>query len=151
MAAFRTREPVYKNILHPTDLSGSHFRMCAQAAEIAKCFHAKLYLLHVIEPPSSLQLAQGLGFAEFDQPVKDDAWMVMNVLGEALNIPASQQFVEVGSIKMHVLNKVNELGCDLIIIGSHTPNKLPSFLGSTAHAVVHHANCDVLTLRAEPA
>ena len=64
---------MYTNILLATDLSENHFHMCEQAVEIAKCFHAKLYLLHVIEPPASLQLAQGLGFAEFDHPVKDDA------------------------------------------------------------------------------
>jgi len=139
---------VYTNILHATDLSENHFHMCQQAVDIAKSFNATLYLLHVIEPPPSLQLAQGLGFAEFDQPVKDDAQAVMRVLGEALNIPDSQLFVEIGSIKMHVLNKVNELSCDLIIIGGHTPNKLPAFLGSTAHAVIHKACCDVLTLRA---
>ncbi|AHE67227.1 universal stress protein [Legionella oakridgensis] len=138
---------MYTSILHPTDLSENHFHMSEKAVEIAKCFNAKLFLLHVIEPPTSLQLAQGLGFAEFDKPIKEDAWAVMNVLGEALNIPVSQQFVEVGSIKMHVLEKVNELACNLIIIGRHRPTTLPAFLGSTAHAVIHHAPCDVLTLK----
>jgi nucleotide-binding universal stress UspA family protein len=140
---------MYANILHATDLRENHFEMCRRAMDIANCFQAKLYLLHVIEPPASLQLAQGLGFAEFDPPVKDDAQSVMRVLGEALNIPEKRQFVEVGSIKMHVLEQVKELGCELIIIGSHIPTKLPAFLGSTAHAVVHQAKCDVLTIRTE--
>ena len=138
---------MYTTILYATDLSENHFQMCQKAAEIAKHFHAKIYLMHVIEPPATLQLAQGLGFAEFDKPVKDDAEAVIRALGEALLIPADQQFVEIGSIKMHVLDKVKELSCDLIIVGSHTPSKLPDFLGSTAHAVVNHAKCDVLTLR----
>ena len=138
---------MYKNILYATDLRENNYEMGKQVVAIANCFHAKLYLLHVIEPPATLQLAQGLGFAEFDKPIKDDAQAVMRVLGEALNIPPEQQFIEVGSIKMHVLKKVTELTCDLIIVGSHTPSALPSFLGSTAHAVVHHAPCDVLTLR----
>ena len=142
---------MYTHILHATDLSENHFAMCQQAVQIAKNFKAKLYLLHVIEPPPSLQLAQGLGFAEFDSPIKDDAIAVMNVLGDALNIPAAQQLVEVGSIKMHVLETVKTLGCGLIIIGRHSPSKIPAFLGSTAHAVVHKATCDVLTLRNEEA
>ena len=138
---------MYTHILHATDLSEHHFPMCQQAVEIAKCFKAKLYLLHVIEPPASLQLAQGLGFAELSNPTKNDAEAVMKVLGEALSIPVSRQFVEIGSVKMQVLKKVEELACNLIIIGSHTPSALPAFLGSTAHAVVHHAKCDVLTVR----
>lgn len=142
---------MYTNILLATDLSENHFQMCRQAADLAACFHGKLFLLHVIEPPASLQLAQGLGFADIGLPLKDNAEAVLRTLGDALNIPIEQQFVEIGSIKMHVLEKVNELACNLIIIGSHTPSSLPAFLGSTAHAVVHHAPCDVLTLRSNDA
>lgn len=138
---------MYTHILYATDLSKNHFEMCQKAAKIAEHFKAKLYLLHVIEPPASLQLAQSLGFAEFDKPLKEDAQVVMSTLGDALNIPTKQQFVEIGSIKMHILEKVQSLSCNLIILGSHTPSHLPAFLGSTAHAVVHHAPCDILTLR----
>ena len=138
---------MYTRILCATDLNENHFDMCSKAKDIANHFHAKLYLLHVIEPPASLQLAQGLGFAEFDHPIKEDAQTVMRTLGEALSIPVDQQWVEIGSIKTHVLAKAEALACELIIIGSHTPNHLPAFLGSTAHAVVNHAVCDVLTLR----
>ena len=138
---------MYTHILHATDLSENHFHMCQQAVEIAKKFNAKLYLLHVIEPPTSLQLAQGLGFAEFDSPMKDDAQAVMAVLGEALNIPIDQQRVEIGSINANVLKTAKELSCTLIIIGSHTPSKLPAFLGSTAQEIVHNVKCDVLTLQ----
>ena len=138
---------MYQHILHATDLRENHFSMCQQAVEIAKRFGAKLYLLHVIEPPATLQLAQGLGFAEFDSPVKEDAQTVMAVLGDALDIPLAQQFVEVGSIKTHVLDKAHVLDCDLIIIGSHTQSKLPGFLESTAHHILRDATCDVLTIK----
>lgn len=140
---------MYTHMLHATDLSENHFHICQQAVKIAQQFNAKLYLLHVIEPPASLQLAQGLGFAEFDSPVKDDAQSVMALLGDALKIPPEQQFVEIGSIKTHVLDTAKELGCKLIIIGSHTPSKLPAFLGSTARDIIHDAKCDVLTLRVD--
>lgn len=138
---------MYTTILHATDLSEDHFDMCEQAKAIATCFHAKLYLLHVIEPPPSLQLAQGLGFAEFDHPIKDDAQTVLGLVGEAIGVPKECQFVEVGSIKMNVLRIAEELAANLIIVGSHTRSSLPPFLGSTAHAVIHHAKCDVLTIR----
>ncbi len=140
---------MYAHMLHATDLSENHFDICQQAVDIAKRFNAKLYLLHVIEPPATLQIAQGLGFAEFDIPIKNDAQSVLAVLGDALNIPPEQQFVEIGSIKTHVLEKAKKLGCKLIIIGSHTPSKLPPFLGSTARGIIHDARCDVLTLRVQ--
>jgi nucleotide-binding universal stress UspA family protein len=138
---------VYTHILHATDLSQNHFALCQKAAIMAQHFNAKLYLLHVIEQPTSLQLAQSLGFTEFNNPAIDDAQIVMRSLGEALSVPPEQQYVIVGSIKITVLEKAQTLGCDLIILGSHTPSALPAFLGSTAHAVINHINCDVLTIR----
>ncbi|OCH98510.1 universal stress protein UspA [Legionella jamestowniensis] len=138
---------MYTSILHATDLSEQHFDICKKAAEIANSFGAKLHLLHVIEPPASLQLAQSLGFAELANPVKDDAQTVMSLLGDALTIPSAQQHVEIGSLKTHILEKVKTLGCGLIILGSHAPSAVPAFLGSTAYAMLHHAPCDVLTLR----
>lgn len=140
---------MFSTILHATDLSENHFTLCQQAADIAKRFNANLYLMHVIQPPTTLQVAQGLGFAEFDSPVKDNASTVMGVVGDALNIPKDRQIVEIGPIKYTILERAAALKCSLIIIGSHTPTHLPSFLGSTAHALVHHANCSVLMLRGD--
>jgi len=138
---------MYTNIIFATDLLNEHNHLTVKAAQIAKQFHAKLYLLHVIELPASIQLAQGLGFTELAKPAKDDAQTVLSLIGDNLNIPAEQQFVEIGSVKEHIFSKVKELNCDLIIIGSHSKVGLQSFLGSTAHATVYHAPCDVLTLR----
>lgn len=140
---------MYKNILHATDLSDTHFDLCEQAVKLASRFDARLYLLHVIEAPISLQLAQGLGFAEMDVPVKDDAEVVMGVLGDALHLPSDQLFVESGSIKNHVLEKLALLECELLVIGSHTPHELSEIVGSTARSLVEHAPRDVLTLRAQ--
>ncbi|HHT0591859.1 TPA: universal stress protein [Legionella anisa] len=138
---------MYKNILFATDLLKEHNHLTEKAIAIAKQFDAKLYLLHVIELPASFQLAQGLGFTELANPAKDDAQTVLALIGENFNIPREQQFVEVGSVKEHIFSKVKELNCQLIIIGSHSSTGLQAFLGSTAHAAVNHAPCDVVTLR----
>lgn len=138
---------MYKNILFATDLLKEHSHLAEKALSFAKKFDAKLYLLHVIELPTSLQLAQGLGFTEMVKPAKDDAQTVLSLLAENFKIPLEQQFVEIGSVKEHIFTKVKELSCQLIIIGNHSSVGLHSFLGSTAHATVNHAPCDVLTLR----
>src|SRR3990167_9589588 len=135
---------LYTRILHATDLKENHYSMCQQAVEISNRFDSELYLLHVIETPPSHQFAQGLGFIELINPIKDDAVTVLSILGEALGIAAGYQYVEIGSIKHHVLQKAQELGCGLIIMGSHSANHMPKFLGSTAHAIIYHAVCDVL-------
>lgn len=138
---------MYTQILFATDLLSHHEHLTEKAALIANQFKATLYLLHVIELPTSYQLAQGLGFTELANPAKDDAQTVLSLIGENLNIPISQQFVEIGSVKEIIFDKVQELSCQLIIIGSHSTSGLRSILGSTAHAITNHAPCDVLTLR----
>lgn len=138
---------MYKTILYATDLSENHFDLCEKAVKLAKSLNATLYFLHVIEIPASLQWAQSLGFAELAVPRKEGAQTVMTLLGEALNIPPAQLYVETGSAYTHILSKLTELGCDLVILGNQSHHSLPTYLGSTAHAVVHHALCDVLTLK----
>jgi universal stress protein A len=139
---------MYKRILHATDLLSNHECLTEKAIKIAKQFNATIYLLHVIELPTSYQVAQGLGFTELVNPAKDDAQTVLSLIGENLNIPLSHQFVEIGSVKENIFNKVEELDCQLIIIGSHSIHGFDSILGSTAHAITNRAPCDVVTLRA---
>ena len=71
----------------------------------------------------------------------------MTRIGEQFNISATSQFIEVGSPKSVIMNKAQELGADLIVVGSHGRHGIQLLLGSTANAVIHHANCDVLAVR----
>lgn len=138
---------MYTNILFATDLLNEHTHLAEKAAELSKQFNATLYLLHVIELPASIQIAQGLGFTELAKPSKEDAETVLSLLGEQLSISTKHQFVEIGSAREHIIQKAKELNCQLIILGSHSASGLQSILGSTAHETVNHAACDVLTLR----
>ncbi len=138
---------MYTNILLATDLLSEHRHVTEKAVLMAHHFNATIYFLHVIELPASIQLAQSLGFTELANPAKDDAKTVLSLIGDNYNIPATQQFVEIGSVKEHIFKKVKELNCGLIIIGSHSTSGISSLLGSTAHAAVNHAPCDVMTIR----
>lgn len=133
-------------IIHATDLSENHYKMCERAVDIAERFNAKLYLLHVLETPPSMVLAQGLGFTQIDnpEPLLEDATAVMTVLGEAFSIPKKQLLVESGSPKLHILQKANDLDAQVIIIGHHSNKDL---LGNTAGAIIDGASCDVFVLR----
>lgn len=137
---------MYSTIIHATDLQDEHYGMCTHAKAFADKFGAKLYLIHIIQPPTSLQLAQSLGFAEFDKPVKKDALSVMNVIAESLSLPKENIIVEVGSIRSHLLKAIEDLNAELIILGKGGHEHLPNILGSTAHAITQQAPCHVLTI-----
>lgn len=135
---------MYTHILHATDLSENHYHMCQKALEVAKKFQAHLFLLHVVETPPSVQLAQGLGFATIERPtkLKDDAESVLSILGEDLGIPKERQLVEVGSIYKHIKETLIKHRCGLLIVGRHYHHHL--FPRVEAHD--EELSCDVLTL-----
>ncbi len=139
---------MYKHILHATDLSENHFRYCEKSLEIAKNLNAKLYIMHVVESPNSLQIAQGLGFTEIYNPTEalKSAQQILSIIGESLKIADDQLIVEIGSIKESVLKKASELNCNLIIIGHKEKTSLPEFLQSSAHNIEPYAKCDVLSI-----
>lgn len=141
---------MYKNILFASDLNDNHFEMSERAAGIARLLGAKLYLLHVIELPASMQLAQGLGFTELASPSTEDARTVLGLLGDALDIPRENQFVEIGSPGEHIEKKAKALDCQMVIIGSHSSESLSAWHGGLATALGHHSGCDVLILGLKP-
>lgn len=137
---------MYQRIVHATDLQQDHYAMCEQAKKFADFHHAQLYLMHVIEIPSALIIAQNLGFTELLAPAKEDAQLVLQTIAESLSLPKSHLYTEIGTVKHHILARAEELKADLIILGRHSSHGLPTLLGSTAYHVMQHAHCDVLTL-----
>lgn len=138
---------MYHKILFATDLMHNSQNFAHQAKRIAEHFSGELSVLHIIEPPSSAVYAASLGFAKYPEPVKDDAQLVLSTLCDEIDIPKSHQRVEVGSVKQCIISVADEIGADLIIIGCHGQAGWSHLLGSTANAVLHHAHCDVITLR----
>ncbi len=139
---------MYHTLLFTTDLLEGAERLCEQAVLFAKQFNAKLYILHVVEPPITAQYAQALGFAEMIEPPTEAAKAVLDTLADANNIKADYRIIKVGSASHQIIETAKMLFCDAIIIGSHAShNPLPEFLGRTAEKVMHSAPCDVITLK----
>jgi len=55
--------------------------------------------------------------------------------------------VEIGNPKAEIVRVASEKDIDLIVIGTHGRHGIGLLLGSTATGVIHHAHCDVLTVR----
>jgi nucleotide-binding universal stress UspA family protein len=52
-----------------------------------------------------------------------------------------------GSIYHEVLHEVEDMGADLVVVGSHRPSMRSYLLGSNAATIVRHATCSVLVVR----
>lgn len=135
---------MYKHILFATDLSKDSDLAADKARELANLYGANLSLLHVIEPIPTYGYIE---IAELEEARRDEVNQVLGAVGQRLQVPALNQHIEVGLTKHQILKKTQELGVDLIVVGSHTHHGLARLLGSTANAILHNADCDVMVVK----
>jgi nucleotide-binding universal stress UspA family protein len=163
--------PEIKKILYTTNLGESTRPVLKFAVSLAKKHDAKLYLLHVVEPVSDsgsflieaylseemAQQAQEMAAKmrkETSQHVLDKIKSrVERFCAEEFDATSEQsQFfgdirVVSGSPAETIVREGEDLGVDLIIVGSHTGTTLKSaLLGSTARKVTHLSRKPVLVV-----
>lgn len=141
---------LYEKILLATDLFEQNNRLAARAQALATRFEAELSIVHVLEPLPIMEP----GYAEIlsneidlTEQMLAVATSRMDKYAAALDVPAERRYVELGNPKVEIVRVAEQLNADLIVIGTHGRHGLGVLLGSTASSVVHHANCDVLTVR----
>ena len=141
--------PIYTNVLVAIDLHPACDNpTVAKAVEIAKSSNASLSIIHAIEHINAYGMAQAYPTViDLEEQMAKEAKAALTKFCEKFAIPPANQYIEIGSPKMVILNKAEELKTDLIIVGSHGRHGLGLLLGSTANAVIHNAHCDVLAVR----
>ncbi|MEM1243716.1 MAG: universal stress protein [Pseudomonadota bacterium] len=137
---------MYHKIMLATDLSDMAKQAARKAWELANQFDAKLYVVHVIEPIPAYGYP---GVTEIESPYIDSAKQALNQLLEPYLVPQEHIHVVIGSVKQEVVNKTKELEIDLLILGSHGRHGITRWLGSTANAILHAVESDVVIVRAK--
>ena len=141
-----------KHVLVPLDFSDCSLRALDYAVAFGEQFHAKLTLLHVVEPvvvPDNY-LAAAAALDETNQSLLEAAReRLLALCRKRLNHHvASEVLVRMGRAYSEIPDTAKALGADLIILGTHGYTGLKHvLLGSTAERVVRHAACPVLTVR----
>lgn len=141
---------MYKSILLPIDLEHeSSWKTAApEAVALAKQHGAKIHVVTVI--PNYGMSVVGSFFPDdyVEKAVQASKQALQKFAAD--NIPA-ENLGEVravsGTIYKRILLNADELGCDLIVMGSHRPSKADYLLGPNAARVVRHAKQSVLIVR----
>ncbi len=143
------------DILYPTDFSPCAQLAFGYATELARCFGARLHLLHVIALHSDLPYDP-----MFYVPAADEAYAraeeeTRAALSELAVSPAA---VEVSSVvtvlraadpSAAILAYEESHAIDLVVMGTHGRRGAARLLlGGHAEAVMRHSRCPVVTLRA---
>ena len=142
----------YTNVLAAVDVTEEAPEVLAKASQAAQDHGAELSVITVIRPLThaytGMEVA-GLAAAalNFEAEAKASVENSLGALCEQHGIDAQHRYVNFGVPAVEIKALAEQLGADLIVVGSHGRHGLGLLLGSTANAVLHGANCDVLTIR----
>lgn len=143
---------MFSKILLPIDVAEPETAKKAidVATSMAATYKASLRLIHVTSP-----IVVAAPMAVIPQSVYD----ALNLAGKAEldrlaatieGLPgAVSTTVRVGGIYPELLAEAEDWGADLIIVGAHKLSMATYLLGSTASAIVRHANCTVMVVRGD--
>ena len=138
----------YKKILVAIDLSEDSTLVVQRGQAIAANNQSDLHLIHVIEP---LSFAYGgdipMDFSGIQDEIHQQANQQLQRFAENNNIDEQHQHIVLGKPEVEIHSTADELGADLIVVGSHGRHGLALLLGSTANGVLHGSPCDVLAVR----
>jgi universal stress protein A len=145
----------YENILIAVDLTDEATEVLAAAKKIAEQQEsAKLSAVTVIRPLShsygGLDMTGFAAAAPIETQMRDQAIEKLAALGEEYGVSKANRFVRTGQPAAEIRALAEEVGADLIVIGTHGRHGLGLLLGSTVNAVLHGVPCDVLTIKIHP-
>ena len=140
----------YQNILVAVDLGATTETVIERAAALARDHHAKLHVLHVIEP---LTITYGgdipMDFSAIQEEILDQAKQQLNKLCENLGVAEANRHLVTGRPESEIPSQAKAINSDLIVVGTHARWGLALLLGSTTDGVMHSAECDVLAVKVD--
>jgi nucleotide-binding universal stress UspA family protein len=149
MSTFPTR------ILLATDGSEEADLAALRAVDLADATHSELHVVHVGVVPIFLQSYPGtLGYYDklYEQIEKMSRELLrkQNWRVKAAGGTVAGAHLRMGEVALEIVALAEELGADLIVMGSRGLGRVRrALMGSVSDSVVRHAHCPVLVVRPE--
>ena len=142
----------YRNILVAVDTTGEAEQVFEAAREITAGDDARISAITVMRPLTDYfanyysLLPEGTGKAIEEEAIQHaKSWL--STLAKRFGVDDDAVNVVVGKPPAEIHRLAEELGADLIVIGTHGRHGMGLMLGSTANAVLHGTPCSVLAVR----
>lgn len=135
-----------RNIVVAVDLKDHSEATTQYAAELAKCFKADLYVVHVFSPGSFYPVASEKTYGLINEEcarLRERLDQLTDGVREA--VPNSEAILLMGDPVAEITAMARDVGADLIITASHHPGYLARLFNlDKAPNIMHHAPCPVL-------
>jgi nucleotide-binding universal stress UspA family protein len=142
----------FRKILVAVDESAFAARAADVGFELARSLGGEVALIHVIDPSVDAYAPEGgIPASELIALAQQDGKRLLAAFGQRASLqPPPFEFIRVGKPATEIIKAAKEWPADLIVIGSHGRWGVERLLlGSVAEAVMRHAACPVLVVRAE--
>jgi universal stress protein A len=146
----------YKHLLLAVDFAPDSEPVIERAMHLRALYGARLSLVHVLEVvPYAVELmpmsSPGDMILPDDFALENQLIEVardqMEKLAERLTVPPEDRHIQVGPTERAIRAAAEELGADLVILGSHGRHGIKALLGSTVKSLVQGLSCDLLCVR----
>lgn len=146
----RRNQPAISQILVATDFSSQAELALEWALRLRNAFAAKLVFLHVIDIFSLAELScRAVGGDPLLPVLREEART--NMQRWQARVKDAQVVIREGSPRPVIVEAAVELGCQMIVMGTHGRSGLAHLLlGSVAEYVVRNSKVPVLTVRPDP-
>lgn len=142
----------YKHILAAVDLSEESAQVLERAQTEAQMHDARLSVVSVVRPLTQVyggvDVAPLAGRAvSFEEQAVDQAEKQLREVADRYGVKSDDVHVILGAPAHDIRELAGRIDADLIVIGTHGRHGLGLLLGSTANAVLHGVERDVLAVR----
>jgi len=138
----------FRRVLIAVDSTPLAVHAAELGIELATTLGAEIAFVHAIEPG----LSQAPGVLPSDLIAEAEREGRRLIAGFRQLLPQSSsslEFIQVGKPASEIVRTAKEWPADIIVIGSHGRHGIQrALLGSVAEAVMRHAPCPVLVIRA---
>ena len=141
--------PVYRHVLAVVDLGERSATVLQHAAPVAELCDARLTVLHVVNysPSPDFDYVLPPSDETEEKLIRTAEERLQELLEREALTEGVGTVVVSGRPKVEIVRVAERERADLIVIGAHGRHGLSGLLGSTTDRVLHHATCDVLTVR----
>jgi nucleotide-binding universal stress UspA family protein len=138
-----------RTILYPTDFSDESAAAFGVACSLATKHGAEVVVLHVAPPTTFGEFANQAQMVEEEEQLMEESLRPIQSPEPGVRV---RHQLERGDAAELIVSVAQDLGCDLIVMGTHGRSGLSRlFMGSVAEHVLRTAPCPVLTVREAPA
>ena len=141
------RKLTMKRILVATDLSDASYGALNYAKQLARCFSAKILVVHVVDPESTATQPEGTRICFPDRIDAGEKELQKITSAFSFDNVESAIIVRPGSIREEIMNLIKERDADILVIGTRGKGyQNGEGLGSVAEMLLRAMPCPVLTV-----